>query len=277
MVDTEISGEKDLLTVVKVNALGKSNIVTCKQADIYKGGKLSMSMSWILEDPDEEACAKYMLDFESKMAEVFSASFSVLPQNISHLHRAEIEEICLGNNTAFIDASFLPNNDSLFKVCSPRIGANSSPSAELEKKKTIIWRRPQEFLAPGASPVIFDGEIEPNDIKQGQLGDCWLLCAFAAVAEFPELVKALFPEGYNTPSEAGVYKVRINKNGLWEEIFLDDFFPCFAEGGPIYSRAHEHELWVLILEKAFAKLNGSYASIRSGWPFEALIDLTGKS
>lgn len=45
--------------------------------------------------------------------------------------------------------------------------------------------------------------------------------------------------------------------------------------GPIYSKANGHELWVLLLEKAFAKYNGSYATLASGKPFEALIDLTG--
>jgi calpain-15 len=35
------------------------------------------------------------------------------------------------------------------------------------------------------------------------------------------------------------------------------------------------ELWVLLLEKAFAKLNGSYSAIKAGKPFEAMIDLTG--
>ena len=34
-------------------------------------------------------------------------------------------------------------------------------------------------------------------------------------------------------------------------------------------------LWVLLLEKAFAKVYGSYAALANGAPYEALIDLTG--
>jgi calpain-15 len=76
-------------------------------------------------------------------------------------------------------------------------------------------------------------------------------------------------------SYEGVYQVRLFKQGQEEIIQLDDYIPCFPHAGPIYSRAVGNELWVLLLEKAFAKYNGSYASIFAGKPFEALIDLTG--
>ncbi len=35
---------------------------------------------------------------------------------------------------------------------------------------------------------LFD-HIEPSDIMQGALGDCWLMAALAAIAEFPHYVK----------------------------------------------------------------------------------------
>ena len=58
---------------------------------------------------------------------------------------------------------------------------------------------------------------------------------------------------------------------------MDDYFPCYPKGDPIFSRSTSNELWVLILEKAFAKLHGSFLQLvmRSGFVNEALLDLTG--
>ena len=44
---------------------------------------------------------------------------------------------------------------------------------------------------------------------------------------------------------------------------------------PYFSRANGKELWVLILEKAWAKIHGSYLRIRGGNAYHAMRDLTG--
>lgn len=93
------------------------------------------------------------------------------------------------------------------------------------------------------------------------------------MAENPSLVERLFlTKEYN---EEGVYRVKLFKNGEWMEIVVDDYFPCLPNGGPIFSRGHGNELWVLILEKVYAKIHGCYKNITAGKPYEAMMDLTG--
>jgi len=46
-------------------------------------------------------------------------------------------------------------------------------------------------------------------------------------------------------------------------------------GGPVFSQAHGNEMWVLLLEKAYAKLHGNYYTLRGGYASEGMMDLTG--
>lgn len=73
----------------------------------------------------------------------------------------------------------------------------------------------------------------------------------------------------------GVYAVWLNINGEWKLVVVDDQIPCQSSGVPAFSRAHGEELWVILLEKAYAKAYGCYQRIEGGNPAEALRDLTG--
>ena len=66
----------------------------------------------------------------------------------------------------------------------------------------------------------------------------------------------------------------LNLFGEWQHVVIDDFIPV-KNKAPSYSRANGDELWVLLLEKAYAKAYGSYEIIEGGNPAIALRDLTG--
>jgi calpain-15 len=120
---------------------------------------------------------------------------------------------------------------------------------------------------------VFHKEIEPSDIKPGPYSFKWILCALATLAERPALVSRLFIT--QDFKQNGAYRMKINKNGVWTELTIDDYMPCSLEGPPLFTRSHGNELWVLLLEKAYAKLHGSFANIAKGHPNEALQDFTG--
>lgn len=95
----------------------------------------------------------------------------------------------------------------------------------------------------------------------------------ACIAERPVLIERLFiTKDYN---EAGIYKIRLCKNGEWKVITVDDYIPCYYNAGPMFSRSNGDELWVLLLEKAYAKVHGNYYSLRFGLTKHGLIDLAG--
>ena len=113
--------------------------------------------------------------------------------------------------------------------------------------------------------------IEPDDIKQGQLGDCYFLATLSAIAEFPWRIKHLFLT--KKVNDYGIYCVKICHFGEWQAIVVDDCFPCDAQR-PAFTRGNDNEIWVMILEKAWAKLFGSYERIEAGLTREALKSLT---
>jgi calpain-15 len=100
------------------------------------------------------------------------------------------------------------------------------------------WRRPQDFLHVDFSqgllePNVFYETIEPNDVKPGILGDEWFLSAVALLAERPVLIERLFIT--KEMNSAGVYKLRLCKNGEWVTVTVDDFMPCYPEGETLFA------------------------------------------
>ena len=72
----------------------------------------------------------------------------------------------------------------------------------------------------------------------------------------------------------GAFCVKICKNGEWKEVVIDDYIPCDRQQ-VVFSAANGNELWVIILEKAWAKLHGSYERIEAGFAENVMRDLTG--
>lgn len=172
------------------------------------------------------------------------------------------KEISKLGHDHFLDPSFPPDDSSIYDV-------TNEPTYPLEERP--VWKRPTEFMDD--TPQLFEGEICPNDIVQGALGDCWFLASIASLAENRALVKRLFiSESYN---EFGIYKLRICKNGEWVIVTIDDYFPCYLNGGPMFTSSRGNELWVLLLEKAYAKLHGNYCQLRAGYVAHGMMDLAG--
>lgn len=115
--------------------------------------------------------------------------------------------------------------------------------------------------------------MEPNDINQGQLGDCYFLAALSSLAEFPDRVQDLFVT--KEINAAGIYLIRFYINGNETPIIVDDHLPVTASGRPAFATCRDGEIWVSILEKAWAKLHGTYARTEGGLPCFAASHIMG--
>ena len=61
-----------------------------------------------------------------------------------------------------------------------------------------------------------------------------------------------------------------------QPIVVDDYIPVEAESGePVFCKSKNKEIWAIILEKAWAKLNGNFARSASVYSNYASIALTG--
>lgn len=62
--------------------------------------------------------------------------------------------------------------------------------------------------------------------------------------------------------------------GEWVPVVIDDWIPCESPGKPAFATSRKgNELWVSILEKAYAKMHGSYEALEGGLVQDALVDL----
>jgi hypothetical protein len=176
---------------------------------------------------------------------------------------ARILADCKRAGKKYTDPAFPPNDRSLYRDPNkPGGGGGSSCTG---------WKRLGEL---SDKPQLFKDGVEAGDVIQGQLGDCWFLGALSVVAERDKLFFGLFN---STETNAyGVYSCRFFHNGAWEDVIIDDFVPVTYGDKLLNARGSSmDELWVPLIEKAFAKMNGCYEALISGSESEAFVALTG--
>ncbi|XP_046332983.2 calpain-A-like isoform X2 [Haliotis rufescens] len=144
--------------------------------------------------------------------------------------------------------------------------------------RKIVWRRPNEFLR---NPQLFVGGAERYDVQQKHFGTCWFLSMLANLADKPRLLKKVINAESYKPRTDGICCCKLWKFGEWEDIYIDDYLPLYRVKGGLQfygamSWTDSDELWVSFLEKALAKMYGSYCVVdEGGLPSEAYLALTG--
>jgi hypothetical protein len=87
----------------------------------------------------------------------------------------------------------------------------------------------------------------------------------------------LYPLFVSAHPEYGFFQIRFFIDGEWRVVTIDDFVPVKQSSAMIFAHCKDpDEMWVPLVEKAFAKLNGRYEHIASGAFSEGMSDLTGE-
>eukprot|EP00980_Cylindrotheca_fusiformis_P011215 scaffold2574_cov98-Cylindrotheca_fusiformis.AAC.5 len=117
------------------------------------------------------------------------------------------------------------------------------------------------------------GDVDPADIYQGSVGDCWLLSGISALAEFDGAVKKLFRKTknlMNMPTDKpNQYIVTLWDLKTWKEvdIMIDERLCANPDGKQMLLGAkpsEDGELWAPYLEKAVAAHCGGFDRIVGG-------------
>jgi len=91
---------------------------------------------------------------------------------------------------------------------------------DMSKFRKIEWKRMTEIYQ---DPVMYSDGIDPGDVSQGILGNCYFLAVLSSMAEFPDRIKAMI-ETIEINS-AGIYLLKFFVNGLETSVIVDDYLP----------------------------------------------------
>lgn len=238
-----------------------------------------------------------------------SGSGSATPKRTARVDQHVVEQISTSRQTAL--GVRIPLDPSLVQAATP--GSQATTPAEPTTATAAQSNPPEQQQGHSATPpptavqqgpaFAAAGDVDPYRVKQGALGDCYLMAAIAAVARAnPDAIRRLI-----RPHPPGKYDVSLYQH-RW---FIGDAKhvetvdagvplnaatrePLYGEtnvyavpnsatrpGGPNHTESESQAqadagIWPILIEKAYAQWKGGYSQIgKGGSPAAAMETLTG--
>jgi hypothetical protein len=145
------------------------------------------------------------------------------------------------------------------------------PDPALHKDELDAAGKPRFTKARFTGPLFIDGP-KPEDVAQGQIGNCYFPAAMGAIARVnPEAITRLIKDN-GDGTYTVTFKQRDWATGRFKDVpvKVDGDLYVRSFGGPLYGRstnsndARQMELWYPLVEKAYAQWKGSYDDIGNG-------------
>ncbi|XP_064615134.1 LOW QUALITY PROTEIN: calpain-5-like [Liolophura sinensis] len=180
-------------------------------------------------------------------------------------HYAALKKDCQAKGHLFYDMEFPPEDRSLFYTPGKLSG--------------VQWKRPKDICS---TPKLFVGGASSGDVHQGRLGNCWFVAACSCLAQYKEIWHRVIPDheeqefnDEKPETYAGIFHFQFWRYGQWVDVVVDDHLPTINDQLVFIHSQSNNEFWSALLEKAYAKLFGTYEALDGGDLAEALEDFTG--
>ena len=181
------------------------------------------------------------------------------------------------NKLKYTDDIFPPNYCSLMSCDNQgkfydKINGKNKAVKFIKKLKSndkdINWERISNMSEYN---TIYNKKYSYESIIQGAISDCYLISALCVLSQFPKLIinDNNIPNSINIIhnskyAEIGYYELKLFVNGEYQIVIVDDYIPYFENLEDIlFVKTNKNFYWVLLVEKAIAKIFGGYSNIEN--------------
>ncbi|KAF8889514.1 hypothetical protein CPB84DRAFT_1711621 [Gymnopilus junonius] len=240
----------------------------------------------------EKKSAKSMVNVVSYAQQQLGVSVTKGMRKAYDECKATVERIaaqCRAKNRRFRDVEFDLEND--YDRCLHNLSENNLFSV-------VDIRRVGEIFE---KPIFYSGTAKSAEAIQGAVEDCYLISALSTMTSVDRLIKNLCVA---RDEEVGVYGFIFYRDCYWVPVVVDDLLftrvPKYEQLTPVEKELYhyekdkynatarkgsealyfarptkEGETWIPLVEKAYAKAHGDYASVMYGRTCDAIEDMTG--
>ncbi|CAF2096635.1 unnamed protein product, partial [Rotaria magnacalcarata] len=186
----------------------------------------------------------------------FSISFDLAPRSNSsalNVDRSLISMDNLYSSNKLIGQSF-SGFDNISITDRKYSDPEFLPIPERLRPEQIRWpKEAQQY------PLSVFNQTHSKAINQGRLGNCWFISALSLIAEIPQILyKVMITKQYNP---VGLYKIRLCNRGTWQVVTIDDMLLVTETNSLVFTRSQKKQLFASLIEKALAKIRGSYKAL----------------